>query len=258
MLISSVLHSGSSLHSDSASGDSGTRMQRVNNGETGFTNLSTLSLKAPAFDAKVDFSEPNGALNQIAEDVQLQSDEALSQNATLHRSSLLSVSSSNEKCKSQIQMPLLKPNDALHQISELKSFTPSCSSLSDKSSLSKFDSLLNEQTAKFLNIQTNQRYIRDKPAALNMKAEIASQALASDVVNRLSTGSIEEIQLLIKNRLINFFGADRKRKRSPESSPLDEGSDMKRNRVTCEICTKTMGRQCDLKCDSSLNQSSAH
>lgn len=86
-----------------------------------------------------------------------------------------------------------------------------------------------------------------EPMAMRMKAEQVSQKFASDVVKSMSTGTLEEIQSILKQSVLSLFNADGSRKRSSEDASLVDTSDRKRKRVACEYCPKTMIRHCDLK-----------
>lgn len=78
------------------------------------------------------------------------------------------------------------------------------------------------------------------------KAEEVSQELASDVVKLLHCGSMEEVEQAIKARVLSLLNADGSRKRKAENAGIVETPDPKR-RVSCDQCSKTMVRRCDLR-----------
>lgn len=92
--------------------------------------------------------------------------------------------------------------------------------------------------------------VRGEPTEMRMKAGHVSQKFALDVAKYMSTGTLEEVQSIVKQvnqSVLTLFNADGSRKRSSEDALLVETSDRKRKRVACEYCPKTMIRHCDLK-----------
>ena len=90
------------------------------------------------------------------------------------------------------------------------------------------------------------------PSIDNAKATQLSKAIASDVTNCVNLGqaSLEELQLIIKTRVLSIFdptGARNTHKRTILDAKLDETMQAKTKRVACKSCPKMMERPCDLK-----------
>ena len=103
----------------------------------------------------------------------------------------------------------------------------------------------NEQVTAPSKMAKNQAERKD---ALKVKAEQFSEALSLDIVKRVNEGSIGEIKSIIKTEFLSLFNPIKTLKRSnDEISSSATISDRKRRQVTCEHCSKTMVRSCDLK-----------
>ena len=85
-----------------------------------------------------------------------------------------------------------------------------------------------------------------KELVTKTKAEEVSQELARDVVKLLHCGSLEEVEQAIKARVLSLLNADGSRKRKAENAGIVESPNPKR-RVSCDQCSKTMVRRCDLR-----------
>lgn len=101
--------------------------------------------------------------------------------------------------------------------------------------------------------QSNQTITKNEPLVIQTKAEEVSQEVATDVVQNLSRGSLEEIEQAIKARVLSLLNPDGTRKRKAESAGIVETSNPKR-RVACDQCSKTMVRRCDLRYSPSLKE----
>ena len=91
-----------------------------------------------------------------------------------------------------------------------------------------------------------------KPTSLAVKTEELSRALASEFAQCMSTSSMEEMQRLIKTRVLSLLNPktlipDISHKRNADDAGITSTSDPKRKRVACDLCPKTMERHCDLK-----------
>lgn len=89
--------------------------------------------------------------------------------------------------------------------------------------------------------------INNNAPGIRIKADEVSQKIAADVANRMSTGTLEEIQLILKQSVLSLFNPDGTRKRTSEEASLGDPVDPKRKRMACEYCPKTMIRHCDLR-----------
>ena len=96
------------------------------------------------------------------------------------------------------------------------------------------------------NIQPMQTTANSQPLLLQTKAEAVSQELAADVVQNLNCGSLAELEQAIKARVLRLLNSNRSRKRKAETAGVVETPDPKR-RVSCDQCSKTMVRRCDLR-----------
>ena len=96
------------------------------------------------------------------------------------------------------------------------------------------------------NVQPIQTTPRREPIVTQTKAEEVSQELAADVVQNLTRGSLDEIEQAIKARVLSLLNSDGSRKRKVENAGITETPDPKR-RVSCDQCSKTMVRRCDLR-----------
>ena len=96
------------------------------------------------------------------------------------------------------------------------------------------------------NIQAIQASPIREPLVTQTKAEEVSQELAADVVQNLTHGSLDEIEQAIKARVLSLLNSDGSRKRKAETAGIVETPDPKR-RVSCDQCSKTMVRRCDLR-----------
>ena len=210
-----------------------------------YANLSTLNPKVATSDSKMRFHDTNMALPHITDDARFVPNGLFDQNGEMGQ--LSDSQSIDQRCVSQIQMPPSKSTSFQNQAPHIIGPYSSSDSPKENDDLSKATYMLKDQIATLSNIQIYQKNIKTKPSALKLKAEKVSQILASDVVNRLNTGSVEDIKLIIKNGFMSLFDSDGARKRSSGDASLVEASDPKRKRVACDYCPKTMVRQCDLK-----------
>lgn len=199
-------------------------------------------------DSKMSFHDTNIALSHITNDARFVPNGSFDQNGDLHQMGQVSSTQSiDQRCVSQLQMPPQMSADFLIQTPHVNGPSASRDSSREENDLNKANCRLNDQIASSLNIPIYQKAIKNKPTALKLKAEKVSQILASNVVNRLNTGSVEDIKLIIENGFMSLFDSDGARKRSSEDISSAEASDPKRKRVACDYCPKTMVRQCDLK-----------
>ena len=81
------------------------------------------------------------------------------------------------------------------------------------------------------------------------KAEQASKEITSDITKSFrSNASPEEMQLIIRTKLLSLLNpSSLSIKRTSEDAGLDSSSDVNGKRVACSICSKQMGRPCDIK-----------
>lgn len=103
--------------------------------------------------------------------------------------------------------------------------------------------------------QRMQETTKNESIVIQTKAEEVSQEVATDVVQNLSHGSLEEIEQAIKARVLSLLNPDGTRKRKAETAGIVETPDPKR-RVSCDQCNKTMGRRCDLRYPSLSHRTS--
>lgn len=97
--------------------------------------------------------------------------------------------------------------------------------------------------------QAMQGTTKNEAVVIQTKAEEVSQEVATDVVQNLSHGSLEEIEQAIKARVLSLLIPDGTRKRKAETAGIVEIPDPKRH-ISCDQCNKTMVRRCDLKYSS--------
>lgn len=204
------------------------------------TNLSNLNLNIALVDSKVNLNKSHNSLSRslsrFANDVRFE---------TSQHSITPSI---DQGCVGPTQVQAPNSTDFRNQPSQAPGPSlPRDSSGGAKGSKTANHALNNYRTANLPNYQKHQNILENKPVAFNLETEKLSQMLASDIVNRLGTGSIEGIKLLIENGLMGLFDSVGTRKRSAGDASLVGASDQKRKRVTCEYCPKTMVRQCDLK-----------
>lgn len=209
-----------------------------------FTNLHTLE-KLPVIDSKLSPQEPSNSLSQYTERVPFRANGSLPEapGANLTQYNISSSSPVNRDGGDQPSLP--GGANGVLQFSPMKSSASCCNSPERGTGQ---DQMVKSHPAATSSLNARPDLdVRGEPAAMRKKAEQVSQKFASDVVKRMSTGTLEEIQSILKQSVLSLFNADGSRKRSSEDASLDETSDRKRKRVACEYCPKTMIRHCDLK-----------
>lgn len=97
---------------------------------------------------------------------------------------------------------------------------------------------------------SSNRNVKSKPLASAKKAEEVSEELASKIATFIGhyRGPTKDIQATIKEQLLLIFNPGLSRKRSAQSASLED--DLKQNkkrRVTCDQCSTTTARQCDMR-----------
>ncbi|KAL8849108.1 MAG: hypothetical protein Q9221_005877 [Calogaya cf. arnoldii] len=96
----------------------------------------------------------------------------------------------------------------------------------------------------------SKRTPKSKPLASTKKAEQLSEELASEIAKciDLSRGPPEDIQAAIKNRVLLALNPGLSRKRSAQMASLkDNSGHPKKNKISCNQCSVTTARQCDMK-----------
>ncbi|KAL8755598.1 MAG: hypothetical protein Q9199_003535 [Rusavskia elegans] len=91
---------------------------------------------------------------------------------------------------------------------------------------------------------------KTKPLASTKKAEQLSEELASEITKciDLSKGQPEDIQAAIKNRVLLALNPSLSRKRSAQMASLrDDLGQPKKKKISCNQCSVTTARQCDMK-----------
>lgn len=94
---------------------------------------------------------------------------------------------------------------------------------------------------------------KSKPMASERKAEQISEELASEIAKciDLSTGPPADIQTAIKNRVLHALNPGLSRKRSAQMACMrDEVGRRRKKRISCDQCTVTTARQCEMKYES--------
>ncbi|KAL8721150.1 MAG: hypothetical protein Q9225_002108 [Loekoesia sp. 1 TL-2023] len=143
--------------------------------------------------------------------------------------------------------PSLQQPDTSHllQVPELN--TPHKRPLSPSSKLgSELGNMNNTSTSKYF----SKRSTKSKPMASAKKAEEVSEELASEITNciTLHRGSPGHIHATIKDRLLLTFNPVLSQKRSAQTASLkDNLHDGKRRRITCDQCSATTARECDMR-----------
>lgn len=97
----------------------------------------------------------------------------------------------------------------------------------------------------------SRRNIKSKPLASAKKAQQVSEELASEIAKLIDLykGPPEEIEATIKNKLLLTFNPGLSRKRSAQMASLsDDLNHTKKRRITCDQCSTTTARQCDMRC----------
>lgn len=211
---------------------------------TDFTNLHTLE-KLPVVDSKLSPHESSSSMSQYTDRVPFQANgshiEAPGANLTQYNIS--STHPVNGGGGDQTSLPA--GANGMLQFPHMKSSASSCNS-PERGTVQ--DQMVTSRPAATSSLNScPDPIVHGEPAAMRMKAEQVSQKFALDVVKRMSTGTLEEIQSILKQSVLSLFNADGSRKRSSEDASLVETSDRKRKRVACEYCPKTMIRHCDLK-----------
>lgn len=81
-----------------------------------------------------------------------------------------------------------------------------------------------------------------------INAEEFSKAVATEVTNCLSNNSTaEEIELIIKTRLMSLLSPSSSKKRKNDEAAPDDPTQPNAKRVACQTCSKIVARPCDLK-----------
>lgn len=143
----------------------------------------------------------------------------------------------------QNQASLLEGTDGTVQFISIKRSASSCNSPQRDRTQEQAEQPP-QATTRYLGIQAAHQ---EERTAIQTNAEQVSQAMASDVVKRMSTGSVEEIQAILEQSVLKLLHTNRTRKRSSAEISSADTPDPKRKRVACEYCSKTMIRLCDLK-----------
>lgn len=92
--------------------------------------------------------------------------------------------------------------------------------------------------------------IKSKPLTSAKKAEEVSEELASEIARiiDLHTGPPEKIQSTIKRQILLKFHPALSRKRSATMASLKDDQDgSKKRKITCDQCSATTARQCDMR-----------
>lgn len=210
-----------------------------------YTNLHTLE-KLPVVESRLSPHEPSNALSQYTDRVPFQANGSLIEapGANISQYNISSTSPVNRGGGDQPSLP--GGTNGMHQFPHMKSSASSCNS--PERGAGQDPMVKSRPTAATRSLNARPYLdVRGEHAAMRVKAEQVSQKFASDVVKRMSTGTLEEIQSILKQSVLSLFNADGSRKRSSEDASLVDTSDRKRKRVACEYCPKTMIRHCDLK-----------
>ena len=90
------------------------------------------------------------------------------------------------------------------------------------------------------------------PSAVQLaieKADQVSKEITSDITKSMrGNASPEEMQLIIRTKVLSLLSpSSSSTKRSSDDAGLDNSSDVSGKRVACSICSKQMGRPCDIK-----------
>lgn len=143
--------------------------------------------------------------------------------------------------------PSLQQPDTSHllQVPELN--TPHKRPLSPSSkSVAELENRNNTSTSKYF----FKRSTKSKPMASAKKAEEVSEELASEITKCISLyqGSPGHIHATIKDRLLLTFNPVLSHKRSAQMASLkDNVPDGKKRRITCDQCSATTARECDMR-----------
>lgn len=209
-----------------------------------FTSLHSLE-KLPVVDSKLTLHEPSNSLSPHSDRVPFQANGFLMENsgAKLTQYNQGSTSPVNRDSGDQTSLP-----GGANGILQFHNMRSSASSCNPPGKGTGQDQMMKSgpMAAGSLDARPDP-ILHEGPTTMGMKAERVSQIFASDVVKRMSTGTVEEIQSILKQSVLRVFNTDGSRKRSSEDASLVETSDRKRKRVACEYCPKTMIRHCDLK-----------
>ncbi|KAL8993686.1 MAG: hypothetical protein Q9169_006163 [Polycauliona sp. 2 TL-2023] len=98
--------------------------------------------------------------------------------------------------------------------------------------------------------ETSSKTPKTKPLASTKIAEKLSEELASEIAKciDLSTGQPEDIQAAIKNRVLLALNPNLSRKRTAQMASLsNDYGHTKKKKITCNQCSVTTARQCDMK-----------
>lgn len=222
----------------------------------GYTTLSALNLRATAIESDMASHQPDNHSSHLTQDMHFQVDAAVipvSGSNELNRTSRNAPNSfSGRSVKSQDEGPLVGALDDNRQALGPKHSVILYDSQLERGKSSRIDNLLNDSPISLLNVQKGHNDSKGKAMTLNMKVEETSQALASEVYNTSNPRSLDEIHSMIKNGILNIFISRGTGKRGSADASLTEPAGSKRRLVTCEVCSKKMFRECDLKYKSSL------
>ncbi|KAL8946991.1 MAG: hypothetical protein Q9222_006681 [Ikaeria aurantiellina] len=97
---------------------------------------------------------------------------------------------------------------------------------------------------------TNKKPTRSKAIASNKKAEEVSEELALEITKCINLGNnpSEDIQAVIKKKVLLALNPGLSRKRSAQMAMLDhESRQSKKKRIKCGQCSVTTARECDMK-----------
>lgn len=218
-------------------------MDQVNSISLGYTTLSALNLGGAAIESNVVYNQPDSHSSHLTQDMQFQVNE------TVIPESLRSAKSSfnSRSCGSQDQAHLVANRENSLPTLGSKYSVVSRESPVEGSRIIEIGKLLNHSSTNMLN--TEKSLNNDKgSAALNVKCEEMSQALATKFHNGSNTQSLEEIKSLIKNEFWDLLkNCGTTRKRSSADASLVEAPGVKRKLVACDSCPKKLYRECDLK-----------
>ncbi|KAI4283203.1 MAG: hypothetical protein L6R38_002325 [Xanthoria sp. 2 TBL-2021] len=99
-------------------------------------------------------------------------------------------------------------------------------------------------------VEWSRKAPKTKPLASTKKAEQLSEELASEIAKYidLSKGHPENIQAAIKSRVLLALNPSLSRKRTAQMASMKEDLiHPKRKKITCNQCSVTTARQCDIK-----------
>jgi hypothetical protein len=223
-------------------------MDQVDSVSLGYTTLSALNLDGAAIESNVVYKQPDSHSSHLRQDMRFQVNENVSAVSGLSElnHSLRSAKSSftSGSCGSQDQARLVATTENILPTLGSKGVVVSRDLPAEGSRISKIGKLLNDSPISVLNTEKGQD---TGSAALNVKFEEMSQALATKFHNGSNDQSLEEIKSLIKNEFWDLLKNCGTRKRSFADDSLMEPLGSKRRLVACDRCPKKLLRECDLK-----------